>query len=145
MSYRDRRPISPIQLLITHPSGGDERRISLRITDRTSGAIVADADLTPEQFADLLGTRTVEVDARVPDEVVKARLFRKQEVESRPIPEEIGTRWTYGKDEAVTARVDEWVAKIAEAEGWDTVTVANNSQSFYVTLRRWAPRTEETP
>lgn len=56
-----------VYMTLTHPISNDgERRVTLRIADAASLLSVLDVDLSTQQFADLMGARSVQATAKIP-------------------------------------------------------------------------------
>lgn len=136
------RPTARLQLMLTHPRGGNdtEPRTSMRITDYASNVILAELELTPAQFVDLMSNTNVDVDAVVPSPTETDRLFRERTIDSRIVPTELGSKAGYKEGGEAKERIESWATEIMFNEDWDTYNVVTSSQRFYVTFLRWAPR-----
>lgn len=132
------RDTAKLSMVVTHPSGGDTRYVSVRITDEASNMILADMELSTDQFADLLSTRTVQADARVPGVAYRHRLFRERVFESCAVPAELGGKWDYARDlDGARARIDAWVEQARTDGGWERAALQLGSRKFYAIFERW--------
>lgn len=133
----DDRDTAQLSIVIAHPQGGDDRghRVSLQIEDRASGLRLIDVEMNAEQFADLLATRFVRVDAKVPNVTHRDRLFKRHEFENVDVPGELGGKAEYDRD---PQQIDDWAEEMRAAYGWEIATVVTGSQKFYARFERWA-------
>lgn len=50
-----------VLITLTHPRGGGDRRVTLRVEDSMSGQMLVEVDLTPDQFADIISASATRV------------------------------------------------------------------------------------
>lgn len=141
MTRLDDRSTGEITIALSHPqSSSGERRVTIQVNDEASNLRLLDISLTPEEFADLMGGRFLRVSATIPAAAGTARLFRQRDMNTVPVPAELGSRYDYTSEPEVASKIDAWAAAIAADEGWDEHQVVTSSQRFYATFLRWAPR-----
>lgn len=113
-------------------TNGSDRTVHLYIEDKTSGVMVFNADLDPDQFTAMMGGGAADVLA----------FFT-------PSPERIGRVHQHGE-----TTISAYDNKLPEAEkyaetwraenGWETVEVRRNNQGQWVIIgRRWVAQNQE--
>lgn len=138
----DKRVLAEVSL--THPQRGDGRRSArLRISDRASGAQIAELELDPDQFMDLLSGRYV---SNVPAEIGSRLdlIGRQHEHHVELVPREVADLIPYQANSYMdpldaAPEVRAWVD--AQRDGWETCHLNRHNTGWALHLDRW---TEDT-
>lgn len=118
---------------VTTNVGPNRRYTSIRITDDTSGQMIAEVSIQPDQLINLLGNSEAEASGRVGTHV--HRWGKEHRHEERRITAEDGSRLGYG-DQPDHPRVKAAIEQ-AHADGWESVTYRHSHGTHSIMCRRW--------
>ena len=118
---------------VTTNVGPYRRYTSIRITDDTSGQMLAELSIPPDQLIELLGNSDARATGRI--NTATHRWGKEHRHEERVITAEDGSRLSYGEQPnhpRVLAATEQ-----AHADGWETVNYRFSHGKHSIVCRRW--------
>jgi hypothetical protein len=118
---------------VTTNVGPDRRYVMLRITDDTSGQMIAEVNIRPKDLIDFMGNSDTKAEGRVG--TATHRWGKVHEHEQRKITMPDGSRIGYGEQRehpAVLAAIEQ-----AHADGWETTDYRFSHGNHSLVCRRW--------
>ncbi len=119
----------------------DERYVQITIEDGTSGEILAQIQLSAEQFTQLLTNTSIRVDGFHTPHL--DRIGKKMQVESFRVPKAMEATLPKsdrsGADYDAPARkfLQDWVNDLPDAQDWDQASPSHHNYGWSITRRRW--------
>lgn len=139
MGIKDGMVERGLELTLTYPSNAGELTAILRVTDRASSTVIAEIELTADQFTALMGSKHIVVKGMFTDRT--DRLGKEMEVGDVRFGhyDEDGKPWT---DDRIAVTSEDWRRR----EGFETVTFGRvgGGGGYRAVGRRWVEPKEES-